>query len=64
MSAASPTPAADVELGFLVGRLTYQIEAVERERAQRSPNPTRLAEANADLLVCLARFVLRATVGR
>ena len=64
MNAASPTPAPDVELSFLVGRLTYQIEAVEKERAQRSPNAARLAEANADLLVCLARFMLRATVGR
>ena len=64
MSAASPIPAPDVELGFLVGRLTVHIEAVERERAQRSPNPARLAEANADLLVCLARFLLRTTVGR
>jgi hypothetical protein len=47
------------DLSLLAGRLRVHIEAVERERLQRHRNPARLADANADLLVSLARFVLR-----
>jgi hypothetical protein len=49
-------------LALLAGRLRVHIEAVEHERLQRNPDQARLAAANADLLVSLARFVLRFVV--
>jgi hypothetical protein len=54
----------DHDLSQLVGRLQVNIEAVERERMQRNRDPARLADANADLLVSLARVVLRFVTGR